>query len=263
MDMNFLEKIDNLPKVHCPITHHFAPGVYLREMFIPKGTVAVGHFHKEQHFCTLVQGVALFIKEDKKPEMLTGPCTFLADPGHKIVYAATDIIVQNVHPNPDNITDQDKLEELFIAKTGYFDALIKPDPHLEDKEDFKKLEYIETDETDIIALPMGFKTVLSIRKSEIHGKGIFASYPFEEGAYIGPFKMLGKTTELGKYLNHSKDPNAEIKILSPEEIIVRAKRVINGTMGDSKGEEITIDYRELIPCLGEQSQERRSLLSAV
>lgn len=252
MDLSIIEKIDTLPKVQCPIAHFFAPGVYLREMRIPKGTIAIGHYHRDHHFCMLMQGVALFIKEDQKPEMLTGPCTFLAEPGHKIVYAATDIVVQNIHPNPDNITDQDELEKMFIDKSGYFDALVKPENHLEDKEDFKKLGYKDPEENDILALPMGFKTVISIRQSDIHGKGVFSSYPFKAGEYIGPYKMLGKLTELGKYLNHSVDPNAKIKSIKADEIIVIAKKDINGTMGDSKGTEITIDYRELMPCLGEQ-----------
>lgn len=245
LDQSLLERIDNLPKVQCPIAHFFAPGIYLREMQIPKGTIAVGHYHKTKHFCTLVQGVAVFIKEDKTPEMLTGPLTFMAEPGHKIVFAATDIIVHNIHPNPDNITDQDKLEEIFIEKTGYFDALLSDGNSYKDNDDFRTLDYQNKDE-EVIELPVGFKTVLSIRKSPIHGKGIFASYPFKVGQYIGPFRMAGKLTELGRYLNHSADPNAELKRYGNNETFAVAKKNIDGCIGDSKGEEITIDYRSII-----------------
>jgi hypothetical protein len=251
---DIIKKIDNLPKVICPIAHYFSPGIYLREMRIPKGTIAVGHCHKTEHFSFLMTGVAVFLGESSKPDMLTGPCFFLSNPGHKIVFAATDIVVQNIHPNPDNITDQDKLEEMFIDKTGYFDTLSNSNGHHKDILDFETLDnkYKVLPKEQIIDLPRGFKTVLSVRKSSIHGKGIFSSAPFAKGDYICPYRMFSRLTIFAKFVNHSKNPNAILQAVGDGEIVAFAKEDIAGCTGDSKGTEITLDYRESESCLGEQ-----------
>lgn len=258
LDSKLIDKIDSLPKVQCPIAHYFSPGIYLREMRLPKGTIAVGHYHKTEHFCFLMQGVLLLIGENKSPDMLTGPCIFISNPGHKIVYAASDVIIHNIHPNPDNIRDQDQLEKMFIDKSGYFDTLLKGNGHEEDRLDFETLDYKQNDNEIVIDLPLGFQTVLSVRKSEIHGKGMFTSHPFRKDEYIGPYRMLGKLTSFGRYVNHSANPNGQIRFISNGEVVIFAKKDIDGCQGDSQGEEITIDYRGLKLCHGEQLQGRQS-----
>jgi hypothetical protein len=261
-EIELVERINSLPKIHCPIYHHFAPGVYLREMHIPQGTVAIGHYHKTRHFCVLSKGVAIFIGKNKKPEMITGPTTFIAEPGHKVVFAASDIIVQNIHPNPDDITDQDELEQIFIDQSNYFTTLLSDNgDHLQDRIDFEALNYVQPEWESYIDLPQPYKSVITIRKSGIHGKGIFSTCPWGSDEYIGPFITRGKVTELARYMNHSIDPNAKLSIIDQDEVIVVAKVDIDGCVGDSKGTEITIDYRELTPCLGEPSQGPPSLRS--
>ena len=36
-------------QVHCPVKHHFGSGIYIREVFLPAGTLVLGHAHKEKH----------------------------------------------------------------------------------------------------------------------------------------------------------------------------------------------------------------------
>jgi hypothetical protein len=113
--LEIAEKVATLAPVDCPVTHRFAPGIYLREMFIPAGAIVVGHYHKHEHICQLIKGRMAFIK-DNDYEIIQAPATFLAQPGNKVVFAFEDSIVQNIHSNPDNLRDEDKLAEIFIEK---------------------------------------------------------------------------------------------------------------------------------------------------
>ena len=57
------EKVEELEKmmqaydpVVLPLKHHFADGIYAREMFMPAGAVLTGAVHKTTHMCRLSQG---------------------------------------------------------------------------------------------------------------------------------------------------------------------------------------------------------------
>lgn len=233
---DIISAVESLPKVPCPVTHFFAPGVYVREMLIPAGTIAIGHCHKTEHLCTLLSGVAVFYKEDEPPVKIMGPTTFLSGKGHKVVYALTDIKVQNCHPNPDNIRDQDVLENQYIEKTGRFEP--------EQVEDHGKPE-TEIIIDDAVDLPQGFETAINIRSSQIHGKGVFASWPFAPGEYIAPYEIEGKPTIIAKYINHSDHSNCAILPVIAGEKILIAETPILGDLGDSKGQELTINYEAI------------------
>jgi uncharacterized protein len=92
--------------------------------------------------------------------------------------------------------------------------------------------------------------VLDVRSSALHGRGCFASAAIEAGDVIG--RMEGEPTgENGdhviwtaddsglrvtnhmRYLNHSRDPNAEVDDATLEVIALRPI---------APGEEVTIDY---------------------
>lgn len=110
-----LENMMTLPPVDCPINHYFAPGIYVREMIIPAHSFVVGHHHKHEHICSLIQGVIAFATESGH-EIRQAPYTFRAAPGCKAVFSLTDCVVINIHPNPDNLTDEADLEKLYIEK---------------------------------------------------------------------------------------------------------------------------------------------------
>ena len=112
---------------NCPLTHKFAPGVYVREIFIPKGTCIVGKIHKHDHPNFLMSGEVLVITEYQGREHLKAPLSIISKAGTKrIVLALEDTVWITVHAT--NETDLEKIEEVVIAKS------------YEDFEQFKKLE---------------------------------------------------------------------------------------------------------------------------
>tara|TARA_R110000787_G_scaffold84374_5_gene180897 strand:+ start:3014 stop:3571 length:558 start_codon:yes stop_codon:yes gene_type:complete len=102
------------PQVDCPVVHHFAPGICLREGFYPAGIYILGHSHKKTTINILIKGTMAIIV-DGKPKIIKGPVTFSSPPGRKFAYIIEDCIFQNVLPT--NSTDLEEIEAEFVEKT--------------------------------------------------------------------------------------------------------------------------------------------------
>lgn len=99
----------------CPVTHHFAPGLYAREIFIPAGHIIVGKIHRHAHVNTISKGRVVVATEFGKTE-LKAPCTFVSQPGTKrAVVAMEDTTWTTYHPTTE--TDLAKIEAHVIAPT--------------------------------------------------------------------------------------------------------------------------------------------------
>lgn len=105
-----------------PVKHYFAPGMYAREMTIPKGTCVVGKVHKHSHLNTIVYGdicVATF----EGVERHVGHKTLVSPAGvQRVVYANEDTMWTTYHLTDE--TDLDKIEEEIIMPfSDYVDFL--------------------------------------------------------------------------------------------------------------------------------------------
>jgi len=102
-------------QLDCPVTHHFAPGSYAREMTIPAGVVIVGKIHRHAHVNVISKGRVRVVTEAGL-KTLAAPCTFISEPGTKrVVLAETETVWTTVHATDE--TDLDKIEGFVIAKT--------------------------------------------------------------------------------------------------------------------------------------------------
>ena len=101
------EHLTMMPQVDCPVKHHFAPGLYMREIFMPAGSIVIGATHKTTHLNTVISGTVLVVA-DKINRRITGPDTFISKAGvRKTLYNETDVIWATYHP-----TDTTDIEEL-------------------------------------------------------------------------------------------------------------------------------------------------------
>lgn len=99
-----------------PIKHHFADGIYAREMFIPAGAVLTGAVHKTNHMCILSAG-HVRVATDEGPIDLVAPATLIAKPGAKrAIFALEDSVWTNIHAT--NETDLDKIVEEVTESTA-------------------------------------------------------------------------------------------------------------------------------------------------
>jgi hypothetical protein len=104
-------------QVDLPLTHHFAPGLYLREMFIPAGVTLTGMIHKTEHFCILSQG-SVQVDTDEGVVTYSASSVIKSAPGAKrAIHALEDSVWINVHFNPTNEQDLDTIEKIYTVKT--------------------------------------------------------------------------------------------------------------------------------------------------
>ena len=111
------EKMLEQPQVEIKTTHYYAPQIYMRQIFIPRGTLLTGKIHKTEHLNILSQGI-MTVWTDEGMKKLKASTVIKSKPGIKRVgYAHEDSVWITVHHNPDNIKDTDALEEILIAKS--------------------------------------------------------------------------------------------------------------------------------------------------
>ena len=100
-----------------PLKHTFADGIYVRQMDMKAGSAVVGAIHNHLHVWFLLTGHLAVATEDDVEEFIS-PCYVLAKPGSKrVIYAMEDSIFVNIHKNPNNIKDIDKLEKEIVSFT--------------------------------------------------------------------------------------------------------------------------------------------------
>lgn len=262
-----------LPQAECPVVHHFGPGVYIREVTMQAGTLAIGHAQRHEHLNIMLKGAVAIIGDDGQVKELRAPLIFVGKPGRKAGYIIETTVWQNVYPNPDDERDVEKLEARWIDKSATWQAheaaarQVAEDAHIPDRLDFQAVleesgfsaETARTqseNEADQIPMPDGWGAKVTVRPSLIEGKGLFLSSGVIPGEIIAPARVSGYRTPAGRYTNHSREPNAEFIKAHNGDIYLVAKRDIEGCRGGGCGEEVTVDYRqalalsqEISPCL--------------
>jgi hypothetical protein len=119
-----LRKFPAQVHVEMPPKHHFADGLYGREILIPAGTVLTGKIHKGEHLNFLMQGdITVWTEEGMK--RIQAPAVIVSKPGTKRVgLAHTDTIWVTVHATHE--TNLDRLEaELIEPETDLIEGEAK------------------------------------------------------------------------------------------------------------------------------------------
>lgn len=109
------------PQLELEPVHHFADGLYARELSRPAGTLIVGKIHAKQHFYLLLAGeITAWTEHGMK--RLKAPTLLRTEPGTKrVTYAHTDTTSITFHATRE--TNLDKLEaELIIPDLLEFEA---------------------------------------------------------------------------------------------------------------------------------------------
>lgn len=107
-----LKQYEQLPE---QLSHHFAGGVYARELLIPKGAVIVGKIHRHAHLNFLMKG-DISVLTEHGVKRLKAPAIISSAPGIKRSgYAHEDTIWITVHVTEE--TDLETIEAQMICKT--------------------------------------------------------------------------------------------------------------------------------------------------
>ena len=94
-------------------THHFAPGVYARMIYVPKGQVIVGKIHRHETMNIVCKG-KIVVTTEEGCTTFEGPCIVNSSPGiKKAAYALEDTWWVNIHVTDE--TDLTHIENEFIV----------------------------------------------------------------------------------------------------------------------------------------------------
>lgn len=106
------------------VRHHFAQGMYAREMIIPKGTLITGKVKKHEHISVLSAGFVTEVTE-AGVQHIKAPYTMVSLPGTKRVVLAHETTVWTTIHITDE-TDLAKIEaELIVNSDEEFTELLQ------------------------------------------------------------------------------------------------------------------------------------------
>lgn len=207
-------------QVEAPVFHRFGPGIYVREVHMRAGNVAVGHHHRHRHLNIMVSG-ALVLYTDAGPVLLRAPQTFVAEPGRKAALILEDVIWQNVYAT--DLTNLDELEAWMFDKSAVAlsvdDLRARANP-VEVQPDAPAWPDGE------VAVPMG---------CVLRSGTLWATAPYDAESVLGP-------ATLGRVCRHASSPSARLERLTGGAMVLITTRRLAGCVGGSKGDPVTVDY---------------------
>ena len=104
--------LENFDPVNCPVIHNFINDFYIRQIFMPAGTLITSLIHKTKHTYQITKGIAhVKINEGEWVALEEGYCG-ITEPGtRRILFIEDDCIWTTFHPILDNEYPLDDSEE--------------------------------------------------------------------------------------------------------------------------------------------------------
>jgi hypothetical protein len=90
--------LENFEPVHCLTTHKFTDGMYIREIFMPAGSLITSKIHKTEHPYIVSYGKAAVSIDGDDWDEITAPYTGITIPGtRRVLYIIEDCIWTTFH----------------------------------------------------------------------------------------------------------------------------------------------------------------------
>lgn len=104
-------QLSQMPDGFFPTDHLFLPGMYIRKIFMPAGSLLTSMQHKTTHPFVILSG-KLRVMDQMEAVEYEAPFVGVTEAGTKrILYIHEDTTWLTFHANPQNITDPDKMVE--------------------------------------------------------------------------------------------------------------------------------------------------------
>lgn len=117
-----------LPPVECPLVHRFTPGLYIREIFMPKGTILTTLLHLTTHPFFVLKGDVNVWYHDVPVERYIAPYTGITQAGtRRLLFTNEDTIWTTCHVT--DLTDPDEIIE-SVTSRDFNPHIDKNDPRV-------------------------------------------------------------------------------------------------------------------------------------
>jgi len=95
-------------QVECPVIHRFTPSMYIREVFVPAGTLLTSKTHKKEHPYVLSQGtITMWDGEGGRIDISAPYCGVTKENARRVVYVHQDCVFTTFH-----VSDKKTVEEV-------------------------------------------------------------------------------------------------------------------------------------------------------
>jgi hypothetical protein len=106
LEKNISAKVDRLqfelgkmPQADMPLRHWFTPGLYVREISMPKGAIVISRVHRTEHPFVISKGSVSVLDEHGQVTHYNAPHTGVTKPGaRRVLYIHEDCIWTTFHP---------------------------------------------------------------------------------------------------------------------------------------------------------------------
>lgn len=96
------------------IQHHFAAGLYARQMQLPAGKCALSHKHKYDHFSILASGSCVVQTDEGKTEYTAPACVLIKANLNHSIYAKSDVVWFCIHAA--DVAEVDDIDSVLIGE---------------------------------------------------------------------------------------------------------------------------------------------------
>lgn len=126
-DKTINERIDEFevemskrPPVNCPVNHKFVPGMYIREIFMPKNTWVTSLVHKTNHPFFILKGKVSIYSDNNGEQKLEAPYSGITTPcTRRLIFNHEDTIWVTCHPT--NVLPTDHSQEAIMEAVSRVD----------------------------------------------------------------------------------------------------------------------------------------------
>ena len=225
-----------LDSFEAPLKHYVTGDIYGRRVYVPAGVTVVTKVHDTKHITVALKGTCTVYDHNGKKSIVSSPNVFITEPGtQRAIYCHDDVEWLTVHST--KLTEIEDIESaMFCDNFNEYD----------DRQDYREvlLEYGINEEIaraisenmDDMLNELGSECVY-LAKSDLQGIGVFSDVEFQADQVVGIARKADLRTDIGRYTNHSKNPNTEFKICDNVVQSIALKSIAKGT-------EITVDYRQ-------------------
>lgn len=125
-----VEYMKDLPQIELPLEHLFAPKLYSRTIFMPKGALVIGRIHKNSCINVVTMGSCRVWTEEGE-KMLRAGDIWASVPGtQRVVMNLEDVIWTTIHQNLDDLSDLKLLEDQIILPDYSSIPILDVEPEL-------------------------------------------------------------------------------------------------------------------------------------
>lgn len=104
-----------MPRIECPVEHTFTPGIYIRMITMPRGSLISSKIHGVRHSFIITKG-DVSVWSHGKVSRYKAPYMGITEPGTKrLLFCHTDVEWVTHHPNPDDTHDLDEIEKRIMV----------------------------------------------------------------------------------------------------------------------------------------------------